>query len=233
VASPTTKATPKKKLLKLNANGKLLSSPASVSPVSKSKGRRREEKHNELLKTNRIILKYGSDQEGRSRVGMEIDEVLRKPSMSQHARLRRNDIPPKGTHPFFLSKQAQKLEPGARAGSSDASSRDQLSVADDKRSPPRTTVAWKDIVFSSQRPTFTKSVGAIGAPWPPIEIQHLGAEETPPSHPLKLCGAATSKSKEQRTQITAEEDMLCSKSDLLQPFIHSLILFQNFQAFFT
>jgi hypothetical protein len=234
IPSPTMKATPKKKLLKLNANGKLLSSPAGANPVSKSKGRSADERHGERPKTNRIILKYGSDQEVRSRIGMEIDEVLSKPSMSQKVRLSRNDAPPKATHPFFLGKHAQKLQSGPHATSSDTSSIDQVSGPEDKPSPLHATVAWKDVVFTAQRPTFTKTVDASDAPWPPIGMQHLGAEakEARPSHPLQLRGATTSKSKEQPTRITNEEDFMQSKSNVFQPLKRSLIFFQTFQAFF-
>jgi hypothetical protein len=144
---------------------------------------------------------------------MEIDEVLSKPSISQKVRLSRNDAAPKMTHPFFLNKHVQKLQSAAPAGSSDTSSIDQVSGQDDKSTTLHATVAWKDIVIASPKPTFTKTVDAIDAPWPPIGIQHLGAEakEARPSHPLKLRGAATFKYKEQRTQITTEEDVMQSK----------------------
>jgi sorting nexin-8 len=213
IPSPTLKGTPKKKLLKLNTNGKLLSSPVSINPVSKSKGRSGDEKHDKHPKTKRIILKYGSDPEGRSRIGMQIDEVLGKSNIFQNVRLSRNDAPTKMTHPFFLGKRAQKLQSGDHAGSSDTSSIDQVLGPNDKPTPLHATVAWKDIVFTSQKPTFTKTVDAIDAPWPPVGMQHLGTEakEGRQSHPLKLRGATTSKSKEHRTQITTEEDIMQSK----------------------
>jgi hypothetical protein len=134
--------------------------------------------------------------------------------MSQQARLQQNDAPPKATHPFFLGKLGQKLESDVGNGPIDTSNKDQGLAGEDKPSPLYTTVAWKDIVFTSQKPTFTKTLEAIGAPWPPNEIQHLGAEvnEALPSRPLKLRGAATSKSKEQRTQIMTEENFMHSKS---------------------
>ena len=228
MASPAAKPTPKK-LLKLNANGKLLSSPISVSPVSKRKGNRGYKKHNVC----RITLRYGSDQETRSRIGMKINKLLSKPSISQHVLLPRDNAPPKATHPFFLGKQAQNSEFDARAGSSDTSSRDQVLGTTDKRDPLHATVAWKDIVFKSQKPIFTKNVDVIGAPWPSIDIQHLGAEVNKPLlvHPLKPYGAAISKSKEQRTQITPDEDVMHSKSDVLLRFNRFLIFFQIFHAF--
>lgn len=160
------------------------------------------------------MLKYGRDEEERSRIGFKIDEVLKKPGMSQLARLPPNNAQPKATHPFFLGKIAQKLESNASGGPDDSSSKGQMSEAEDKPTPLHQTVAWKDIVFKSQKPTFTKTLDAIGAPWPPNEIKHVGVavRNHHPSHPLRLCGAAASKSKEQYAEIKCDEDVMHSKS---------------------
>ena len=209
MASPTTKATGKK-MLKLNANGKLLSSPGGASSTSKSKVRKEEKKNDKRTRTKRIVIKYGIDQEGRSRIGTKINEVLNKPNMSQNALLLQNDAPPKTTHPFFLGKLSQNLESNAGAGPGDVPSKDQLS---EKPSSLHTAVAWKDIIFTSQKPIFAKNMDSTGAPWPSNDIQHLGADvkEALPTHHLKLRGAAVYKSKEQHTQITSEEDVIHSK----------------------
>jgi sorting nexin-8 len=214
VAQPLAEVKPKKKVIKLNRNGKLLSSPPLVSPRSKSKGRKGEEKNNKETKSYRVVLKYGRHEEERSRIGFKIDEVLKEPSISQPARLPPNDAQPKATHPFFLGKIAQKLESNAGGGPDDSSSKGQMSEAEDKPTPLHRTVAWKDIVFKSQKPTFTKTLDAIGAPWPPNEINHVGVavRNYHPSHPLRLRGAAASKSKEQYTEIKRDEDVMHSKS---------------------
>jgi hypothetical protein len=214
VAAAPAKVTPKKKLLKLNRNGKLLSSPPLVSPKSKSKGRRGEEKNDKETKSYRFVLKYGRDEEERLRIGLKIDEVLKNSGISQLARLPPNNAQPKATHPFFLGKIAQKLESNASGGPDDSSSKGQMSEAEDKPTPLQRTVAWKDIVFKSQKPTFTKTLDAIGAPWPPNEIKHVGVamRNHHPSHPLRLRGAVASKSKEQYTEIRCDEDVMHSKS---------------------
>lgn len=214
--STTMSATPKKKLLRLSANGKLLSSPTTVSPVSKRKGRRGHEKHGALLKAKKIVLKYGSDPEGRLRIGNKINELLSKQSTSKQAPFPQDDGPPRATHPFFLGKYTERLDASAHTGGSEVSSRDQVSEAEDKPRPAGSTVAWKDIVFTSHKAIPTPVLDATGAPWPPMELQHLGAEvtRTPPSS-LKLRSRPMSKSKEQRTQITPEEDVIHSKSDIL------------------
>jgi len=225
MTSPT-KTTPQEKLLKLNANGKLLSSPSIVSPVMKSRGKKGDEKHDDLQRPSRIALKYGTDQEGRVRIGMKINELMSRTSSAQKARLTLNDVPSKATHPFFLGKHAQTLEPTACARLSDALGKDHVSEVENQPSSLRTAVAWKDIVFASQKPTFMKTADTTGAPWPPIEIQHLGAEvkESPRSHILRLRGSASSKSKEQHTQITTEEDIVHCKSDMIIHLIHCLNL---------
>jgi hypothetical protein len=214
VAAAPAKVTPKKKLLKLNRNGKLLSSPPLVSPKSKSKGRRGGEKNDKETKSYRIVLKYGRDEEERSRIGFKIDEVLKTPGISQRACLPPNGAQPKATHPFFLGKIAQKFESNTNGGPDDSSSKGQMSEAEDKPTLLHRTVAWKDIIFKSQKPTFTKTPDAIGAPWPPNEIKHVGVavRNHHPSHLLRLRGAAASKSKEQYAEIKCDEDVMYSKS---------------------
>jgi hypothetical protein len=232
---PTKKATPQKKLLKLNANGKLLSSPATFSPVTKSKGKKGKERDNDMQRANRIVLKYGTDQEGRVRIGMKINEVISKTSLSRRAHLAQKDAVPKATHPFFLGKHAEAVESTARSGSSDTLREDQVSAVEDNPSSLRTTVAWKDIVFTSEKPTFTKAADATGAPWPPIEMQHLGTKitESPPRHTLKLRGAASSKSKEQSIRITTEEDVMQCESEIIMCLNHCLNFPQASQTFFN
>jgi hypothetical protein len=226
VIPPCAKVTPKKRVLKLNRNGKLLSSPPPVSPRSKSKGRKREEKIHKETKSYRVVLKYGRHGEDRSRIGFRIDEVLNKPGISPPARLPPNDAQPKATHPFFLGKVAPKLESNTSGGLDDSSSKGQTSEAEDKPIPFHRTVAWKDIIFKSRKPTFTKTLDAVGAPWPPNEIKHVGAAvrhyhhhhhhhppPPPPSnHPLRLREATASKSKEQYTEVKRNEDVIHSKS---------------------
>jgi hypothetical protein len=214
VAAAPAKVTPKKKLLKLNRNGKLLSSPPLVSPKSKSKGRRGGEKNDKETKSYRIVLKYGRDEEERSRIGFKIDEVLNTPGISQRVCLPPNGAQPKATHPFFLGKIAQKLESNTNGGPDDSSSKGQMSEAEDRPTLLHRTVAWKDIIFKSQKPTFTKTPDAIGAPWPPNEIKHVGVavRNHHPNHLLRLRGAAASKSKEQYAEIRCDEDVMHSKS---------------------
>jgi hypothetical protein len=109
---------------------------------------------------------------------------------------------------------------------SDALGKDHVSAVENQPSSLRTAVPWKDIVFASQKPTFMRTADAAGAPWPPIEMQHLGAEvkESPRSYIPRLCGAASSKSKEQHTQITAEEDVVHCKPNMIIHLIHFLNL---------
>jgi hypothetical protein len=235
VAPPLAKATPKKKVIKLNRNGKLLSSPPLVSPQSKSKRRKGEEKNNKEIKSYRVVLKYGRHEEERSRIGFKIDEVLQKPGISQPARLPPNDAQPKATHPFFLGKIAQKLESNASGGPDDSSSKGQMSEAEDKPTTLHRTVAWKDIVFKSQKPTFTKTLDAIGAPWPPNEINHVGVavRNHHPSRPLRLRGAEASKSKEQYMEIKRDEDVMHSKSRCAWTTRTPLTIFQTSQSHFS
>ena len=209
---PVAKGTPKKKVIKLSRNGKLLSSPTMLSPQSRSTGEIGKDKHEGLQKSQRVVLRYGTDEEGRSRIGIRIDQVLNNSGMSRSTNAPGNDAASKPTHPFFLGKLARSLQPSAGDGAGGSSNQDQISGSEDKPSPIK-IVAWKDIIFKSHKPTCTKTQDAIGAPWPSRGIQHLGAtpRDIVPDYPLRLRDTTASKSKEQREDIKSDEDVIRSK----------------------
>ena len=209
----TAKLTPKKKVLKLNRNGKLLNSPSLASPQSRGNSGTEEDKREVPPKSRRIVFIYGLNEEGRSRIGIKIDKILKRSSIPHLAQLPRNEAPLKPTHPFFLGKLAQNLQPNTDGGPDGRSTKDQMSELEDNPSPVRKLVAWKDIVFQAQKPTFTKTQDAVGACWPAKEIQHLGAavRDVLPDPLLRLRGATASKSKDVRVDIKSNEDFMHSK----------------------
>lgn len=212
--------TPKKKVVKLNANGTLLSSPVRVSPSTK-RNRKRKGKDQQAQQTDfKITFKYGRNPEERLRIGQEIEKLLgaaRKPLVSG---VRVASGPPKSTHPFFLGKAAPKLENKASLGLSESSPKSQES---EQETIPRNhkPTPWKDLGFKSNKPIFAKMANAPSSPWPPNDMQHLGSERgeaTTPDGPPPVYSVAISKSKQQRTQIPVGEDILQSRFSTLLCF---------------
>ena len=230
---PVAKGTPEKKVIKLNRNGKLLSSPPPASPQSRTNGETGECMHEGLPKSQRVVLKYGTDEEGRSRIGIRIDQVLSQSTMSPSTNVPGNDAASKPTHPFFLGKLARNLQPNAGDGQGSRSNQDQMSGSEDKPSPIK-VVAWKDIIFKSQKPIYMKTQDAIGAPWPSKEIRHLGAapRDNEPAYRFWLRDATASKSKEQSLDVKSDEDVMQSKFCPTFAVCESLTLVQTSQTLF-
>lgn len=105
------------KVLKLNPNGKLLSSPVirresnrSTSHAQKRKPyHQRKKRGDEVLQPQILVLKYGSNNDARLSVGRAIDEILggfkRYDTLRESASSRKPSRSPlrKPTHPFFLN----------------------------------------------------------------------------------------------------------------------------------
>jgi DNA polymerase III delta prime subunit len=114
----TKKTTPKKKVLKLTTNGKLLSpsseTPSTEAPCSKKKRGRKSTKAKPV--SSIVVIKYGSDSQSRSTIGKEIANILSgqissntQPTSIQEAPAKAPG-PSKPTHPFFLGKPAQSKD---------------------------------------------------------------------------------------------------------------------------
>ncbi len=117
-------STPKKKLIKLNGNGKLLSSPTNGSPVPKQKRKSASKDSDAQPHDLRIAIRYGKSPEDRSRIAQKIDEVLDRSvtATAQASTIAKG--PQKVTHPFFLGKLA-KLETKLSVSVSETSNKDQ------------------------------------------------------------------------------------------------------------
>ncbi|KAF2189052.1 hypothetical protein K469DRAFT_684309 [Zopfia rhizophila CBS 207.26] len=113
------KTTPKKKVLKTNKNGKLLSPGASkAEPEASSNQKRRQGRKSTKPKQSPTvtIIQYGSDAESRRTIGSKIEDILngRKQPVAWPATPPKAPAkpagPPKPTHPFFLGKPSQKKD---------------------------------------------------------------------------------------------------------------------------
>lgn len=180
----------KRRTLKLNANGRLLSSPPATpqpgtSMSTKETGGRQSRPRK--AKSKLVALKYDINRE--RNVGDLIDKILSGQMVQSDAPKRRTVPAPKAqpakpTHPFFLKKQAQK-------GQLEGQSVDQSSG----QTPESNTPASSRSLASTPKPeprTFpsapttgrrvSKFPGLIDALWPPRDLVHIrGGEqlETP------------------------------------------------------
>lgn len=122
-----TPGTPPKKMMKLNAGGKL-SSPGTKEKTDgkngemepRRRGRPRKAKEPEPPKTRVVVLRYGSehDTDKRTLVGRRLNRVLNgeeripEPMPAQKkSKAGRKPKPTKSTHPFFSGKPTEKTAP--------------------------------------------------------------------------------------------------------------------------
>ncbi|KAL4931894.1 sorting nexin Mvp1 [Aspergillus undulatus] len=177
----------KQKVIKLNANGKLLSSPVAdkFADKSKKKGSKRgkaAQQHNNEAERKLVIIKYTDNKGSSERLGQQIDEILcgrkkyiipnraepptpapPKPTLSQ---------PAKATHPFFSKKTAPKPDapishpPDQEPFST--SSEDRPTNRSDAPHPPSTPRP-----FTSFKHSFAKVPEPVHSLWPPHGFTHV------------------------------------------------------------
>lgn len=230
-----------KKMLKLNPNGKLLSSPhlvpvglpsgdkvISTSPVAGNehiKGRSTES----IPESTSLIVKIGyaqEDSEQRLRVGNAIDEVLAttreidrkidRAGVSSTPKKKRS--PERSTHPFFLGR----VKPPASTADDEEVRKGEAQSSDASVSPakgarggpsPRAKQGWRDMISSSSRKN-DQSSRASPAPWPTLDTQRV--DDLPQNPTLQSAGPTLplqkQKSKVHATPLPREEDVLCRAS---------------------
>ncbi|KAF2736577.1 P-loop containing nucleoside triphosphate hydrolase protein [Polyplosphaeria fusca] len=115
---PPKAATPKKRVLKVTKNGKLLSSPTIAAPesaTSNSPRRKRERKQTKIRPSPTVtVIKYGTDATTRRILGQKIQDILEGRKQDVALPIAPAKVPPKPlgpskpTHPFFMGKAAAK-----------------------------------------------------------------------------------------------------------------------------
>ncbi|PGH03587.1 hypothetical protein GX51_04013 [Blastomyces parvus] len=128
------------KMLRLNLNGKLLTSPLRSESESRSleeQSKKRKSTAQKRSKRHSLIveLRYGSNEESRSLIGRQINDIiggrkrysLLKEAVSVPIPAPTPQQPSKPTHPFFLGKATQRTE--EKAEQSKDSPTDQLAYA--------------------------------------------------------------------------------------------------------
>jgi len=177
----------RQRTLRLNPNGKLLSSPIGKlpqenEPMKKEKGKkgsRKSKKDGNKL----IIIKYSSDENARERIGKIIDDILNGrrrhqtqrlasvPTPKQTPQLAVNQ-PPKPTHPFFSKKSTRKPDTSTQPYSEDSAASKPL--AETSRRPLSLTREGSGVAsIHSVRPRVSKFPEPIHPLWPPRDFVHV------------------------------------------------------------
>uniref|UniRef100_A0A093VMS9 Telomere length regulation protein elg1 n=1 Tax=Talaromyces marneffei PM1 TaxID=1077442 RepID=A0A093VMS9_TALMA len=208
----SSKLNPPKKLLKLNINGKLLSSPPAQKLENvASKGVRDRRRSNRKGKdTKRVVIKY----DNKLIVGQKIDDIINgkeryaapQKSVEQVSTTTRKDTKPlKATHPFFLSKK-----PEFKASS------ETLQLANDSLTQQDSTKHDSNIQFSAKR-TFSRSLFSkhpeLAPPiWPPRDLVHVRGAVNQLCDQFEDISLHQKKSKQRAVHIDDTENILLYES---------------------
>lgn len=190
----TEKKSPVRKVLKLNPNGKLLSSPPSSRFEDKTQNKSKIKRKTVAKKTKDtrvVIIKYGDGAVSKGTIGEMVDDIIH--GRRRHVS-RRQDAPstssgpPKPTHPFFLKNTGRKPEKSAPITNTSATpevpSSNKSKEANEKSTPsgeireavPQTTRS----TVPFPRSHFPRYPDPIAPLWPPRDLVHVRGVESRP-----------------------------------------------------
>lgn len=195
IAENKTDRIPTTKVLKLNSNGKLLSSPPALPMVTTFAGQavttppksasKRTKARSSKSTSFSLIAKIGYGRQNpdeRLRIGTSINELLGSSQKMNHPQnsatpKKKKRTPQKSTHPFFsgtaklLSSAVDEDNPkkGKTQGSDVIVSPAKIAS---RKERPEVQPVWKDIVFSSGRKPNQNNENSP-APWPPTNMQRV------------------------------------------------------------
>ncbi|KAF7596776.1 hypothetical protein BBP40_000204 [Aspergillus hancockii] len=188
VNKETPRRSPRQKTIKLNANGKLLSSPVAKSDDKSKKKDKRRGKSGVQIDGKVVAIKYANRGEAGASLGKLIDDIINgrqrhNPPPIRQQPIRpapKKDEPVKATHPFFLKKSSRKtdvLQP--QIGNQDSTIVNPEQEGDTKAPRPSnkpsiaklgTTAASS---FTPTRLRSSKFPEATHAVWPPRGFTHV------------------------------------------------------------
>lgn len=177
---------PPQKTMKLNANGKLLSSPVAKQSDDASQKKRRSKRakagtqKSEQSTKKLVVLKYASEPDKTKNIGQLIDKIFSGQTKYIPSRATVPPVPvavkpqpPKPTHPFFLKPAQRKPDPCAEALSPSSLRQGALCATSISEAKPDVTrSASQPKLFSSFRPR-PKSPESIHPVWPPKGFGHI------------------------------------------------------------
>ncbi|KAJ5671993.1 hypothetical protein N7507_001120 [Penicillium longicatenatum] len=167
-------ADPSRKTLKLNPNGRLLSSPPKNLPGTVDQTRKgpKRGKHRKT-QSKLVVIKYSLNQE--RNVGQLINDILcgnhafRRPAAPPKPVVRSQPISNKPTHPFFSKKPPQKADTETISPTPTADSRATLTSSFLSTREPRGFPASSS-PFSRPKTKFPELVHPL---WPPRDLFHV------------------------------------------------------------
>ncbi|CRG84144.1 ATPase family AAA domain-containing protein 5 [Talaromyces islandicus] len=191
-------ASPPRKILKLNTNGKLLSSPpAQRTETRETRGRPKRAAKKD--KSRIITIKYNSKD-----IGQNIDSILRgserlKPPTSSVTKA--IPAPPKATHPFFLKKPTSQLSRETLSATAENLDNKQGSI----EPKPQQQTNWQSQFSRSILPKFPEPIAPI---WPPRDLVHVRGVEVVASNALTVALPDRRKNKERILRVDDSENIL-------------------------
>ncbi|GAD99040.1 hypothetical protein AOR_1_176134 [Paecilomyces variotii No. 5] len=182
LSTTSSSITPPKKTLKLNANGKLLSSPPADNTESKGQkkgsGKRKSlPKKKKEQESKVVVMKYGAVAGSKEEMGKLINTIL----AGEHKHVPRQRLnppatkekPQKPTHPFFLGKSARKTEQSPGPPSLQQSAQTgSPSVLDNQAHRLLSDRPQKPFPLFSKSP-FAKVPDPVEPVWPPQQFAHV------------------------------------------------------------
>ncbi|RAK82128.1 uncharacterized protein BO72DRAFT_464977 [Aspergillus fijiensis CBS 313.89] len=224
---------PRQKTIKLNANGKLLSSPVSAKVEDNPrKGRKNKrgkaaDQKAQPLGSKVVIIKYNVEANSENRLAQLIDDIIsgRKKHIAATKPLQQTAVPSipkqeqsaKATHPFFLKKSSQKAnhcntQTDAHEATPPNSQRKDTKQVD---SSPRFPLKSSSSFLGSSTPTsFAKRprYPELAHPiWPPHGLTHVrGTPDDLESYSLNddMRGLGPKKSKTAAINVPDDENVL-------------------------
>ncbi|PVI02397.1 P-loop containing nucleoside triphosphate hydrolase protein [Periconia macrospinosa] len=230
-----------KKLLKVNKNGKLLSSPPpNIETDSTAPKKRRTRKTSKPKPSSMIVvIKYGIDAESRKAFGEKITAALEGEKIVEHTSnppksaikpSAKPPVPPKSTHPFFLGKAAQKKDDYAPANDTTAKTLPPSPKGSRKSAvtPGKLKVESHNENKSTSMAGFgfgnvraSKQAGTDEAPWPSKEnahVRNLEGENAGFTASSTRCSSLKDRKLKKKFFSVSEEDNLMRKlSRQLEP----------------
>ena len=233
--------TPKRKMLKLRTDGKLVSPKAhTTAGISKTRTMKKGDKRKTSLLHKIVIIKYGSDQERRSLFGQKIQDILAGPVQRVETLLATVPVtqkvalstdPPKPTHPFFTGnstlpgngRSTEVRKAAGCGGDLDKNTAVTTSTATPRRNPrvilQKDADAWSKIAAGFSKPP--RIPGAFEPLWPPNGMVHCrGLLNNDTAQSVSLHNIQTrlthKKLKEAETPILEHEEILYKYGQLSQ-----------------
>jgi len=185
--------TPRKKTMQISASGKLFEEPAKLQPFDlpkKELGQRPKPaqtsknlklKNGKFAQTRVVAIRYRDVAADPTLFSNKVEEIFSRPANPLETKRK---IPaPSGsrpqehgtskvTHPFFLGKSREQPVSGL-AATPGTNPNGHTTDHEDPAAEVQKPVAWKDIVFKSNKPALSRDLQLEKPSWPPLAYQHV------------------------------------------------------------